>query len=194
MAKRFAPTVLLGVASAGAAAIAGHQAWVTVRALDGADPVESALADEAGRSVGDVPLAGALALVTLACWGVLLVTRGRFRRAVAVLGAAAALGVVAAWLDALLTLQDETVEAWTGAGDALATGFTGWFWIAGAAGLLALLTALAAVRLAPGWPEMGRRYDAPGSAAPTGQDAAVPPAEQSNLDLWKALDEGQDPT
>jgi hypothetical protein len=36
---------------------------------------------------------------------------------------------------------------------------------------------------------MGRRYDAPGAAEP--QPA---PGERSNLDLWKAMDEGRDPT
>ena len=41
------------------------------------------------------------------------------------------------------------------------------------------------------WPEMGSRYDAPGAAAAT---AAGPPEEQTSLDLWKALDEGRDPT
>jgi Tryptophan-associated transmembrane protein (Trp_oprn_chp) len=43
----------------------------------------------------------------------------------------------------------------------------------------------------PDWPEMGTRYDAPGSAPPP---PVAPPEEQSNLDLWKALDEGHDPT
>jgi hypothetical protein len=55
-----------------------------------------------------------------------------------------------------------------------------------------VLTTAAAVRLVPGWPEMGRRYDAPADAAP--QLAEQPPEEQENLDLWKAMDEGRDPT
>ena len=43
-----------------------------------------------------VPLAGALALVALAAWGVLLVTRGRVRRVMAALAALASLGVLVA--------------------------------------------------------------------------------------------------
>ena len=39
-----------------------------------------------------VPLAGALALVLLACWGVLLVTRARIRRVVAGLALLVAVG------------------------------------------------------------------------------------------------------
>ena len=60
-----------------------------------------------------------------------------------------------------------------------------------AAGTLPAST-VAAVRLVPGWPEMGRRYDAPADAAPAAPEKA--PEEQENLDLWKAMDEGHDPT
>ena len=42
-----------------------------------------------------MPLALSLSLVVLAAWGVLLVTRGAVRRALAVLALVAALGVVA---------------------------------------------------------------------------------------------------
>jgi hypothetical protein len=48
-----------------------------------------------------------------------------------------------------------------------------------------------AMRWAPQWPEMGSRYDAPGVQS---EPASVPPEDQSSLDLWKALDEGKDPT
>jgi hypothetical protein len=37
---------------------------------------------------------------------------------------------------------------------------------------------------------MGRRYDAPAGQEPP----AKAPEEQENLDLWKAMDEGRDPT
>ena len=57
-------------------------------------------------SVAESPLAAALALVVLACWGVLLVTRGRFRRAVAVLALSPPLGLVAATVEAFFSLPD----------------------------------------------------------------------------------------
>jgi hypothetical protein len=44
---------------------------------------------------------------------------------------------------------------------------------------------------------MGSRYDAPAGregGRTTEDDAPTPPEETSNLDLWKALDEGHDPT
>jgi hypothetical protein len=42
------------------------------------------------------------------------------------------------------------------------------------------------------WPEMGRRYDAPAARAVA--PGGGPAEEQENLELWKALDEGRDPT
>jgi hypothetical protein len=44
--------------------------------------------------------------------------------------------------------------------------------------------------MVPAWPEMGSRYDAPGAA----EQETAPPEERSSLDLWRSLDEGQDPT
>jgi Tryptophan-associated transmembrane protein (Trp_oprn_chp) len=68
----------------------------------------------------------------------------------------------------------------------------GWYWVAAVATVLTLLTTLAAVRLVPSWPEMGRKYDAPADAAP--RPTPQTPEEQENLDLWRAMDEGRDPT
>ena len=45
------------------------------------------------------------------------------------------------------------------------TGFTGWFWTAAVASVVAVVPAALAVRLVPTWPEMGSRYDAPAAAA-----------------------------
>jgi hypothetical protein len=39
---------------------------------------------------------------------------------------------------------------------------------------------------------MGRKYDAPADVAPAAAERT--PEEQENLDLWKAMDEGRDPT
>jgi hypothetical protein len=44
---------------------------------------------------------------------------------------------------------------------------------------------------------MGTRYDAPGGAhAPEGaaEEAGGAPVPTENIDIWKALDEGRDPT
>ncbi len=58
-----------------------------------------------------------------------------------------------------------------------------------AGSMLALGAAALAVRDVGRWPQMGKRYDAPGAAEETAE-----PGERTNLDLWKAMDEGRDPT
>ena len=121
----------------------------------------------------------------------MLVTRGRVRRAVAALGVLAALGtlvsVVMGWTAVVDALRNDLASV--GVTD-VEIGHTGWFWAAAVGALLALASSVAAVVLAPGWPEMGSRYDAPGAAPPPTSD----PEDQSSLDLWKAMDEGRDPT
>jgi hypothetical protein len=170
--RTFWPTVLVGVAGAGLAAYAGGRDWVRIHA--GGDPITAV-----GVSL-DSPATTALALVALAAWGVLLVTRGWFRRGVAILAAVAAIAPVAGVWDTRAHLLDTHADS---AG-------TTWPWVAAAACLVSAAAAVLAVMKAPRWPEMGRRYDAPAGAA----TPAVPLEDQSSLDVWKALDEGHDPT
>jgi uncharacterized membrane protein (TIGR02234 family) len=147
----------------------------------------------------------ALALVALAAWGVVLVLRGRARRAVSLLGALAAAGTMLATAVALHRAQDDAVRAVVargGTGDAFTSSLTGWYYVCLAAAALTLLGFAVAVVLSPRWPSMGSRYDAPaarpapaGAAASAGApgpaDPAPPAAEQ---DMWHALDDGRDPT
>jgi hypothetical protein len=41
---------------------------------------------------------------------------------------------------------------------------------------------------------MGSRYDAPTAAATSTATPDQPVEEQSSIDIWKSLDEGEDPT
>ena len=138
-----------------------------------------------------MPLATTLALVVLAAWGVVLVTRGRFRRAVAVLGAVASVGVLATvvsgWWLVPQTLRDSAADrAWTRSSSARPGG-SGWPWSGrvaqrgrhGAGGL-------PGARAGPRW--------APATTPRTGDGTSASAAEPSHLDLWKSLDHGQDPT
>ena len=68
---------------------------------------------------------------------------------------------------------------------------TAWYWLAALGAVGSLVATVLAVAWAPAWPEMGSRYDAPTALVATSE---APPEEQSSLDLWKALDEGRDPT
>jgi hypothetical protein len=186
--RTFGPVVVLGLAAATLAAVAGARTWV--RGFDASAAGNALLPDTS--EAGEMPLAAALGLVVLACWGVVLVTRGVVRRAVAVVGVLGSLGIGATVVVGFLTLQDRVFEAMREAGtgsDTLGTELAPWFWVAALAGLLCVLTTALAVAWCPAWPEMGSRYDAPGAPG-----AGEPQGDRSNLDLWKSLDEGRDPT
>jgi hypothetical protein len=167
----FAGTLLLGGASAVVAAVASNAVWAE-RAADTPGPAGS------NQLTGSdlVPLVVPLALVTLACWGAVLVLRRRGRRVVAVIGAAAGLAAAAVVVGRVAGADDVT-----GA----------WPWVVAAA---ALVTALAFARAwvaAPAWPEMSGRYDRRDGREPAEDDA---PGAQTATELWRALDEGRDPT
>jgi uncharacterized membrane protein (TIGR02234 family) len=145
------------------------------------------LVDKTG---GHVPLAAALGLVGMAAWGVLLVTRGWVRRLVAALVAVTAGGLVvtavvgrASALDSARTATVDLGRTPTGAHT------TGWWYVGLVAAVLALAGAAVAVRYVSSWPEMGTRYD-----APTARAEVDDPARMEDVDLWRALDQGRDPT
>jgi len=191
--RTFGPVALLGLASGALSALAGSNPWVVDGdAAAAGDPVPGIAVADPVVAAGEMPLALALSLVVLAAWGVVLVTRGRLRRVVAGLGLLASAGLVATVVVGLVTLEDRVAEAVLERGpapDVLATELTTWFFAAAVAALASVVAAALAVAWAPSWPEMGRRYDAPGVVP-----RDVPPQERSNLDLWKSMDEGHDPT
>jgi uncharacterized membrane protein (TIGR02234 family) len=178
----FAPAVLVGLAGTGLCALAGAKPW--------AAPDDQAGSTLVSASGGHVPLASALGLVGLAAWGVLLVTRGWVRRGVALLGVLVAVGLVATAVvgrsSALDSARKATVDL---RGTSTGTHLTAW-WVVGLVGaVLAVAAAGFALRFVPAWPEMGSRYD-----APQGRAEAADPADMDEADLWRALDQGRDPT
>ncbi len=199
--RTFGPVVLLGLATAGLAAVASAKPWVgsgrTGGGPGGGDASMTAL--DAGTRY---PLASALSLVLLAAWGVLLVTRGRVRRVFAWVALIAAVALLVSVVVAYFTLPDSAASSYDQmmGRSSQDQGFTGWFWTTAVCAVLALVPTVLAVRLVPGWPEMGSRYDAPGARGvtpgpdgdPTGNTAAEQPVREQ--DLWQALDEGRDPT
>jgi uncharacterized membrane protein (TIGR02234 family) len=184
--RTFGPVVLLGLGGGTLMAVASNE-----RVVVGKGASASAFGSLSSSLDAEMPLVTALGLVVLACWGVALVTRGQVRRAAAALSTVAAAGALAAALAAYTQVADRVSEelAQVGIEDA-SLSHTGWYWAAVVGAVLALVAGVLAVAWAPAWPEMGSRYDAPGSgAAPV-----AAPEEQSSLDLWKAMDEGRDPT
>jgi len=181
--RSFGPTVLAGLAGAAAATAAATATWAEATTRD--NGVRTAAAE--GSTVA--PLVLPLALVSLASWGTVLVLRRRGRRVVAVLAAVA--GVVGAVV-ALTRASEAAPAAVEALGDlpGTTTSTTLWPYVAAAGCLLSAAAAVVAWSRAPGWPEMSARYDAPTGGAPTAADDR--PA--TDAELWKALDEGRDPT
>jgi hypothetical protein len=137
----------------------------------------------------DLPLASTLSMVVLAAWGVLAVTRGRVRRAVAALGASAAVGVlvtvVVGGLQLPGTAGDDLARVGARPDITLSTSY----WLVLALSLVSAAATVAAFVLVPTWPAMGTRYD-----TPDGAGSRVEGQPDDDLALWKALDEGRDPT
>lgn len=183
----FGPTVLAGLATAGFTAIATNQTLATAR------PSESGVLYSDLQEGSQVPLGLTLSLVTLACWGVVLVTRRVVRRGVAVLGLLAALGAATSVVLGRGMILDAYRDDFRDIGATPVIDFTWWFWVALVLSVLAVLPAAVAVLRVGDWPEMGTRYDALGDQAPA-RTGPVEDEEPSSLDLWKALDEGRDPT
>jgi uncharacterized membrane protein (TIGR02234 family) len=177
----FAPTVGLGLAAGALSAVASAKPWFRLAGGHSSAPAP------VSQTTIDMPLALALSLVVLAGWGVLLVSRGSLRRVAVAVALAAALGVAACVGRAPFTLPDDLrarlgpVAAGTGVDP------TGWFVTTAVAALLSVVALAVAWRLAPRWPAMSSRYDAPASR-PVTADLT------DQKDLWKALDEGVDPT
>nr|WP_253945069.1 Trp biosynthesis-associated membrane protein [Nocardioides sp. zg-DK7169] len=175
------------MAGAGLAAFASTKQWARIDA-GSTGAAFTPMSDSAGES----PLAASLSLVVLACWGVVLVTRGVVRRAVLALSVLAAAGTVVT----VAVGWSQTAEPLREALDAVGLGGSvshSWWWAAALAGaLLTLAAGVAGLRVVRAWPEMGRRYDAPTGGPVT--EAEKPVEEQSSIDLWKAMDEGRDPT
>lgn len=140
----------------------------------------------AGRAVGPTVLP--LLLVAAASWAVVLVLRRPGRRVACVLGAAVSLGAVALVLTAPSgAAADLVATTLVALGGSLSAGafLAGWW-------------------RAPRWPEMSSRYDArpaagglgqpptPGAGGATG--ASAQQEDPSPEAVWRALDEGRDPT
>ena len=177
------PTLIVGLLGAGAVALAAGRDLATL--TSGPDP-----AVPVPESAGSSPAAQALALVVLACWGVVLVSRGIFRRAIAVLALLMSLGTLAVLVAGAWSFPDALQAAYLDLGAESEARLSVWYVLAVVGALASVAATAGAVLGTPGWPEMGQRYDAPGSA----EEQPIDPDEASSTELWRAMDEGRDPT
>lgn len=187
----FGVVLLGGLATAGLMAVAASQTWMHVT---GDDLVGTRRIEVSGSDAA--PLALALALVALAGWGVVLVSGTRARRIASVIGLLASLGVVAVAVTVLPDPEGVAKDVLTNQPpiDGIGASLRPWFWVTVAAAAAQVVVLVAAFRAAPGWPTMSSRYDAPGARGEVTSDTAEESAPLGDLDLWKAMDEGRDPT
>lgn len=194
--RSYAPVLLVGLVAAGAVALAVSRTWVTATAAPAGLPRITATVSGAEIE----PLVAALGFVLLAGTAAVIASRGLGRRLVGmVLVASACLAVV-------LTVTSGSGDAQPAARAALsARGWSGgpydtatsvWWWVACAGSAVCVLVGLAVTWAAGVWPVMGDRYASPGAASESAVDAARTndADDLTEAQLWRALDEGHDPT
>lgn len=187
--RLYGPVVLATLATGGLAFFAASRTWVHARVL--ADGLPDATIEVTGKVAQ--PIIPALALVVVTAALAVLASSRRVRRVVggftvlvAVVGIVLVVTGGSALDDALRQAVEES-PSFTGTNMPDAEQHMFWRLVTGIAFALAAMLGAITVRFGPIWPTMSSRYDAPKAHS----DAAV---VQSDADMWKALDEGHDPT
>jgi len=185
--RLYAPVVLGTLATGGLAFFAASRTWAHVRVATDGLPSDSV--DVSGADAQ--PLVSALALVVVTAALAVLAASPRVRRGVGVFTVLVAVGaaivvLVGSSLDSAVDRAVEASPAYTGTGNHDFT-TSPWKFVTALAFVLAALLGAITAKFGATWPTMSSRYDAP-AARPA---AATP---QSDAEMWKALDEGRDPT
>jgi uncharacterized membrane protein (TIGR02234 family) len=187
--RLYAPVVLATLAVGGLAFFAAGRTWAESEVK--AEGLAAATVSVTGSDAQ--PLVPALALVVVTAALAILAAGPRLRRVIGVLTMAVAATAIVAVprsgsdrLADALTSAAEKSPAYTGPDSMSSVSHAPWDLATIAAFVLAFVLGAATLRLGPQWPTMGSRYDAP---------SARRPAENlSDTDLWKAMDDGRDPT
>ena len=190
-----------GLAAGGLALLGVSRPWARVEiAVPG---VPSSTIEVSGSSA--VPWVGALTLVILAGALAFVPTGGWLRRTVGVIvclaAAGAAIGTLTAGPAVDDALSDQLAESPASGGVddvaiVAAADHPAWRWLTFGGSAVGIAVGVYVAARGHRWATMGSRYEAP---AATRRRADPPePAEEpeptENADLWRALDEGRDPT
>jgi uncharacterized membrane protein (TIGR02234 family) len=185
--RLFVPVVLATLAAGGLAFFAAGRTWAhVVVATPGLpkDPVDVSGSDAQ-------PLVAALALVVVTSALAVLASSPRVRRGVGVFTVLVALAGIVVVVTGGSSLEDSVTRAVRDSAAFTSTmpGYDTSLWriVTVAAFVLAAAFGAMTAWWGPRWPTMGSRYDAPSAHPET-------VAPQSDADMWKALDEGRDPT
>lgn len=187
--RLYGPSVLGAMATGGLAFFAASRTWAHTSVQ--ASGVPTAPVDVAGSEA--VALVPALALVVVAAALAVLAASVRIRRAVgllivvvAVIGFVVILRAAGAIDNAVdAAVHDSPAFIGTNAPDVVSHSV--WRWVAATAFVLSALVGIVIMRFGALWSTMGRKYDAP-------KAHTAPKEVESEADIWKALDEGTDPT
>jgi uncharacterized membrane protein (TIGR02234 family) len=187
--RLYGPTLLLGLLGAVGVAVGASRPWAAATSTQPGLPAIHASAS--GTDLA--PIAGALGWALLAGFGAVIATRGRLRRA---LGAAILLASVVVLVAVLVPGGSTDVlrsglsaRGWSGGGYTRST--EPWRWLVLASALATAIAGAATAWYGNRWAVMGSRYDAPDEARPV----EVSPAEElTETQVWRAIDQGRDPT
>lgn len=186
--RLYAPVVLGTLAAGGLAFFTASRTWAHARvAAEGLPP------DTVRVSGSDSePIVTALALVAVTAALAVLASSPRVRRGVGVFTVGVALAGIVVVLSGGSSVDDAMAKAvkaspaFTGS-NSPATHHTIWLALTVVAFVLVAGLGALTARFGPAWPTMGSRYE-----APRARPADVVP--QTDVEMWKALDEGRDPT
>jgi uncharacterized membrane protein (TIGR02234 family) len=187
--RLYAPVVLTTLAVGGVAFFAAGRTWAETEVQ--AEGLAAATVSVSGSDAQ--PLVSALALVVVTTALAILAAGPRLRRVIGALTMLVAVAGILAVprsgggrLTDALTSAAEASPAYTGPDSIGDISYEPWYLVTIAAFVVALLLGAVTFRLGPRWPTMSTRYDAPTSR---------PQKEiRTDTDLWKAMDDGQDPT
>jgi len=187
--RLYGPSVLGALATGGLAFFAASRTWAHT-SVEASGVPTARVAVPGSEAVALVP---ALALVIVAAALAVLAASVRVRRAVGLLIVAVAVIGVLVILRATGDIDkavDDAVRdspAFIGTNAPGAVSHTLWRWVTASAFVLSALVGVVITRFGALWPTMGRKYDAP-------KAHSVNEQADTEADIWKALDEGQDPT
>lgn len=187
--RLYGPSVLGALATGGLAFFAASRTWAHTSVE--ASGVPTAPVDVSGAEA--VALVPALALVIVAAALAVLAASVRVRRVVGLLIVAVALiGIVVVVraggdIDKAVQAAVHDSPAFIGTNRPDAVTDSVWRWITAVAFVLSAVVGVVITGFGALWPTMGRKYDAPKAHAVTEE-------AESEADIWKALDDGRDPT
>lgn len=188
--RLYGPVVLATLATGGLGFWAASRPWATtVLSTEGLAPTDLSVSGTDAE-----PLVSAFAVVVVTAALALLAAGPRLRQVVGVLTMLVGLGGIlvaprpgSAGIDHAVTKAAEASPAFTGPESIGSVSSTWWYFVAVFAFAVAIVLGAAMVRWARAWPTMGSRYDAPGARP-------KPAKPEKDADMWKAMDEGHDPT